>query len=268
MIVRLDIILYQKQLTLAAIFHNILIMLSLLRKEIGHFFGSITGYFVIIVFILANSLFLWVFPGSFNIFDNGYATLESFFVISPWVFLFLVPAVTMRMFSEEKKTGTLELLITRPLTEIQVILAKYFAAVLLVLLSLIPTLIFFYSVYHLGNPIGNIDTGGTWGSFLALFFLAAIYAAIGIFTSSITDNQIVAFVLSVILSAVFYIGFDLLAALPVFSMHDTFLTFLGINEHYKSISRGVIDSRDIIYFAGLASIFLLFSRTVLQSRNW
>lgn len=243
-------------------------MYSLLSKEIGHFFSTITGYFVIIVFMIINSLFLWIFPGSFNIIDNGYATLEPFFVISPWVFLFLVSAVTMRMLSEEKRMGTLELLITRPLTEIQIILAKYFAALLLVLLSLIPTLIFFFSVYFLGNPVGNIDTGGTWGSFLALFFLAAVYTAIGIFTSSLTENQIVAFILSVILSAIFYIGFDLLISLPIFSGHEEFIIFLGINEHYKSISRGVVDSRDIIYFVGLVSVFLLFSRTVLQSRKW
>ncbi len=243
-------------------------MISLLRKEISGFFSSLTGYIVIIVFLLANSLFLWVFPGSYNIPDNGYSTLEPLFVISPWVFLFLVSAVTMRMFSEEKRQGTLELLITRPLSEMQMVLAKYFAAVLLVLLSLIPTLIFFYSVYHLGNPVGNIDTGGTWGSFIGLFFLAAIYASIGIFASSITDNQIVSFILAAIISLFLYIGFDAISVLPIFTNKESYITLLGINEHYKSMSRGVIDSRDIVYFVGVALLFLLFTRTVLQSRKW
>ncbi len=243
-------------------------MFSLFKKEVLNFFSTFTGYLVMIVFMLVNSLFLWIFPGSFNIMDNGYATLEAFFEISPWVFLFLVSAVTMRMISEEKRMGTLELLITRPLTEMQIILAKYFAAVLLVLISIIPSLIFFYSVYHLGNPIGNIDTGGTWGSYIGLFFLSAIYAAVGIFSSSITDNQIIAFILSAVISLLLYIGFDLLATLPIFSLHEVFISSLGINEHYKSISRGVLDSSDIIYFAGVAAIFLLLTRTVLQSRKW
>ena len=243
-------------------------MFSLFKKEVSLFFSTVTGYLVVIVFMLVNSLFLWVLPGSFNIMDNGYSTLEPFFEISPWVFLFLVSAVTMRMFSEEKRMGTLELLMTRPLTEMQIILAKYFAAVLLVLISIIPSLIFFYSVYHLGNPIGNIDTGGTWGSYIGLFFLAAIYAAVGIFSSSVTDNQIIAFILSTAISLLLYIGFDLLSTLPVFSLHEGFISSLGINEHYKSLSRGVLDSGDIIYFACVAAIFLLLTRTVLQSRKW
>jgi ABC-2 type transport system permease protein len=170
------------------------------------------------------------------------------------------------MIAEEKRMGTLELLITRPLTEMQIISAKYFAAVLLVLLSLIPTLVFFLSVYLLGSPVGNIDTGGTWGSFIGLFFLAAIYAAIGIFSSSITDNQIVAFIVSVILSLFFYIGFDMVASF--FTFKEGFVASLGINEHYKSISRGVLDSRDIIYFAGVVVIFLMLTKLSLQSRKW
>jgi ABC-2 type transport system permease protein len=243
-------------------------MFSLFKKEVINFFSTFTGYLVMIVFILVNSLFLWIFPGSFNIPDNGYATLEPFFAISPWIFLFLVSAVTMRMLSEEKRMGTLELLMTRPLTELQIVLAKYFAAIILVLICILPSLIFFYSVYHLGSPIGNIDTGGTWGSYIGLFFLAAIYAAVGIFASSITDNQIIAFIISAIISALLYIGFDLLASLQVFSMHEVLISAFGINAHYKSLSRGVIDSGDIIYFIGVAAIFLLLARTVLQSRKW
>jgi ABC-2 type transport system permease protein len=239
-------------------------MYSLFLKEISHFFSTLTGYLVIGIFLLANSLFLWVLPGSFNIVEGGYSTLEPLFVISPWIFLFLVSAVTMRMFADEKRLGTLELLLTKPISELQIVLAKYFAAVLLVLFSLLPTLIFFASVYFIGNPQGNIDTGGTWGSYLGLFFLAAIYVSIGIFASSLTENQIVAFIISAVISVTFYIGFDALSKIPLFSNLESVIVLLGINEHYKSISRGVIDFRDIVYFIGVA----LLTRTVLQSRKW
>jgi ABC-2 type transport system permease protein len=184
------------------------------------------------------------------------------------VFLFLVPAVTMRSFSEERKTGTLELLVTKPLSDFQIVLAKYLASVSVVLLSLIPTLIFYYSVYKMGNPIGNIDTGGTWGSYIGLFFLAAIYASIGIFASSVTDNPIVSFLLAAIVSFTFLAGFDALSSLSIFSGLESYVLNLGINEHYKSMSRGVIDSRDVIYVLGVISIFLLVTKTVLQSRKW
>jgi ABC-2 type transport system permease protein len=243
-------------------------MYSLFYKEISHFFSTLTGYLVIGVYLIANGLFLWILPGNFNIPDNGYATLESLFVISPWIFIFLVSAVTMRMFADEKRLGTLEVLFTKPISEFEIVMAKYLAAVTLVLFSLLPTLIYFLSVYLLGNPTGNVDTGGTWGSYIGLFFLAAIYVSIGIFSSSLTDNQIIAFIISVVISLLFYIGFDAIATIPLFSNIESVIVLLGINEHYKSISRGVIDLRDIVYFIGVAALFLLFTRTVLQSRKW
>ncbi len=243
-------------------------MYTLLKKEINGFFSSITGYIVIIVFLVINSLFMWVFPGINNVLEGGYATLDSLFTIAPWVFLFLAPAVTMRMFADEKKTGTIELLLTRPLSDFQIILAKYLAALLLVIFSLLPTLIYFYSVYQLGNPVGNIDTGGTWGSYIGLFFLAAIYVAIGVLSSSFSDNQIVAFIIGMLLCFIFYIGFDYISEIPAFSAIDGLIINFGINEHYKSMSRGVIDSRDIIYFISVIAFFLLVTKTVLQSRKW
>jgi len=242
-------------------------MLSLLKKEIRGFFSSLTGYIVIVLFLAITSLFLWIFPGEMNIMDAGYATLEPLFFIAPWVFLFLVPSITMRMFAEERKAGTLDLLLTRPLTEMQVILAKYLASVLLVLLSLIPTLVFYISVYLLGNPQGNLDTGGTWGSYIGLFFLAAIYAAIGLFASSFTENQIISFLISVVLCFLLYAGFDLLSALPAFHKMESLIIYLGISDHYKSLSRGVIDTTDIIYYLGIIGLFLFFTRTVLESRK-
>jgi len=243
-------------------------MYTLLKKEISGFFSSLTGYVVIIVFLIINGLFMWVFPGANNVLDAGYANLDTLFTIAPWVFLFLAPAVTMRMFADEKKSGTIELLYTRPLSDFQIILAKYLAGLILVLFSILPTLIYFYSVYQLGNPVGNIDTGGTWGSFIGLFFLAGIYVAIGVLASSFTENQIVAFIIGMLLCFIVYIGFDYLSGLVVFKSIDGFIINLGINEHYKSMSRGVIDSRDMIYFVSVIAFFLLITKAVLQSRKW
>lgn len=243
-------------------------MFTLFKKELSSFFTSLTGYIVVIIFLLINSLFMWVFPGSVNVIDSGYANLDALFIMAPWVFLFLVPAVTMRLFSEEKKTGTLDLLLTRPLTDMQIVLAKYFAGIGIVLISLIPTLVYYFSIWQLGDPPGNLDIGGTWGAYIGLLFLASIYVAIGIFASSLTDNQIISFLIAVSIAFIFYVGFDSLAQVSGLDQISFFIKNIGINEHYNSISRGVIDSRDIIYFLAVISIFLLFTRTVLQSRKW
>jgi len=243
-------------------------MRFLLLKEIKGFFSSLTGYIVIIVFLVTNSLFLWIFPGDMNVLDSGYASLDGFFLMAPWIFLFLVPAITMRSFSEEKRSGTMELLFTKPLTDLQIVFAKYLGGLILVLLSLIPCLIYYWTVSALGNPPGNLDTGGTWGAFLGLFFLAAVYVSIGILSSALSDNQIIAFIIAVLSSFLFYMGFDYLASLPVLQSLDAFIINLGINEHYKSISRGVVDSRDIIYYLVVISFFIFITKIKLQSRNW
>jgi ABC-2 type transport system permease protein len=243
-------------------------MRALFLKEINGFFSSLTGYLVIVVFLLLNSLFMWIVPGQFNVLENGYATMDSLFAIAPWVFLFLVPAITMRMISEEKRTGTLDLLYTRPVTELQIILAKFLASWALVLLSLVPTLIYFWSVSRLGSPPGNIDVGGTWGSYIGLLFLGGIYAAIGVFASSLTGNQIVAFILAVFLSFLMYLGFEFLSGIAKSGSLVFLVSRLGISYHYNSISRGVIDSRDILYFAGVILLFVVGTRTVLQSSKW
>lgn len=243
-------------------------MWHLLLKEISSFFNSLIGYIVIAVFLLSTALFLWVFPGEFNILENGYATLDSLFVLAPWVFLFLLPAITMRLFSDEKKTGTIELLFTKPFTDFQIIIAKYLSGLFLGLFSLIPTLIFYFSVYMLGSESGNIDVGGTWGSYIGLFFLAAIYVAIGLFSSSLTENQIIAFLLAVLLSFFFYIGFDSISTIKFLDPISEFILNMGINEHYRSMSRGVIDIRDMIYFISVIALFLFSTKTVLESRKW
>jgi ABC-2 type transport system permease protein len=243
-------------------------MLAIFLKEINGFFSSLTGYIAATFFLVINGLVMWVFPGSMNVLDSGYSTLETLFNIAPWVFLFLVPAITMKTFAEEKKNGTIELILTRPISDLNLVLGKYFASVLLVLLILIPALIFFLSVYLLGSPVGNVDTGGAWGSFIGLFFLAASYASIGVFASSLTENQIVSFILAMVIALFIYSGFDSLASLGLFSGVKFFLVQLGINEHYSSMSHGVIDTRDIIYFVCLSSFFIIATRIKIQSRNW
>ena len=172
-------------------------MYAVLKKEINSFFASPIGYLVIAVFLLLNGLFLWLFKGEFNILDYGFADLSSFFMLAPWILIFLIPAVTMRSFSDEKKQGTLELLLTKPISLINIVLGKYFGALILIVISLLPTLLYVYSVYELGNPVGNLDIGSTMGSYFGLLFLVAAYTAIGVFSSTLSDNQIVAFITSV-----------------------------------------------------------------------
>ena len=243
-------------------------MFALFLKEIRSFLSSLIGYIVITVFLIVVGLFLWVFPTEFNILDYGYANVDGLFIIAPFVFLFLVPAVTMRSFSEEQKSGTLELLFTRPLSDMQIIFAKYLAGLVLIVFSLIPTIIYFVSVWYLGLPIGNIDAGGFWGSFIGLLFLGASFVSIGVFSSSLSDNQVVAFVLAIILSAFLYLGFEFIYSLEFFGSIDLFIKSLGINDHYSSISKGVIDTRDIIYFVSVITVFLFLTKLSLARRKW
>lgn len=243
-------------------------MIALLRKEIKSFLSSLIAYIVIVVFLLVVSFFLWVISFGHNIIANGYASIDGLFVIAPMVFLFLIPAITMRMFSEEKKGGTIELLLTQPLTDWQIILAKYFAGVILVIFALLPTLIYYYSVYQLGLPPGNIDSGAMWGSYLGLLLVAGVFVSIGLFASSITDNQIVSFILGALLSAFFYIGFEFIWPLDIFNEVGLFIASLGVFSHYDSISRGVIDSRDIVYFISIIAFFLMLTRISLVGRKW
>lgn len=242
-------------------------MFRLLRKEIQVFFSSLIAYLVIFVFIVLNTLFLWIFPGEYNILDNGFSSLENFFILAPWVFLFLIPAITMRSFSEELKNGTFELLATKPLTDTHIVLAKFFSTIFIVILATIPSLVYFYSIYQLGVEVGNIDVGGTIGSYIGLLFLAAGYSSLGILCSSLTSNQIVSFITSVLLCFIFYIGFDSIA--DIFDAKTGFFVEqFGINAHYISLSRGLIDVKDIVYFVALNTIVLSTCILKLQSRKW
>lgn len=228
-------------------------MFALLKKEINSFFASPIGYLVIAIFLLLNGLFLWLFKGEFNVLDYGFADLSSFFLLTPWILVFLIPAVTMRSFSDEKKQGTLELLLTKPISHLQIVLGKYFGAFLLIILALIPTLLYVYTVNQLGKPVGNLDVGSTLGSYFGLLFLVAAYTAIGVFSSTLSDNQIVAFIIAVFLCFLFYVGFEGLSEF----LNSTFIEQLGMASHFKSMSRGVLDTRDILYFLSI-TIFFVF----------
>ncbi|MFN8699266.1 MAG: gliding motility-associated ABC transporter permease subunit GldF [Flavobacteriales bacterium] len=243
-------------------------MLALFKKEVRIFLSSLIGYVVIAVFLLITGLFMWIFPGDMNVLDMGFANLDTLFVISPWVFMFLIPAITMRSFAEEKRAGTMELLLTKPITDLQIILAKYFAGLALVFIAILPTLAYYVVISGLGNPPGNIDSGGTWGSYIGLMLLASGYVAIGIFASSITTNQIVSFLLAAIMCFFVFTGFQALGSFELFGEFDRFIIRLGMQEHYSALSLGLIDSRDVVYFLALVIIFTLLTRIVLQSRKW
>ena len=241
-------------------------MFAILKKEVQSFFASPIGYLVIGIYLLANGLFLWVFKGDFNILDYGFADLSGYYFLAPWIFIFLIPAISMKSFSEEKKQGTLELLLTKPISTWQLVLGKYLGILALVCLALLPTLLYIYTVYQLGNPIGNIDLGATSGAYLGLLGIAMIYSAIGLFTSAISNNQIVAFIVAVILCFLLYFGFEGFAEYELLGVSSFDIENLGIKAHFNSISRGVLDTRDVIYFISISVFFLFLTKLTLYKK--
>lgn len=243
-------------------------MLSIFWKEINAFFSSLIGYVVIGVFLAVMGLMMFVFP-DYSILNYNYATLDQLFGIAPMIFMFLIPAVTMRSLAEEQQAGTIELLVTRPLSDLQLVLGKYFACLTLVVFALIPTLLYYYTVYQLGSPKGNLDSGAIIGSYFGLVSLAGVFVAIGIFASSLTRNQITAFILATFLCFLVYWGFDFISRLPIFvGKVDDLVQMLGIDYHYASISRGVIDTRDVLYFLSAIAFFIAMTVTALGQRKW
>ncbi|MEP2023513.1 MAG: gliding motility-associated ABC transporter permease subunit GldF [Reichenbachiella sp.] len=242
-------------------------MLAVFVKEINSFLNSLIAYIVIGVFLTSIGLLMWVFPES-SILEYGYADMSTLFNLGPYVFMFLIPAITMRFFSEEKRTGTEELLMTKPLTSLQIILGKYLAGFALVVLSVLPTLIYFYSVYSLGNPIGNLDISGTVGSYIGLILLGGVFVAIGIFSSALTDNQVVAFVLAVFLCFVLYSGLSSLATIDVWGDTSLILQQMSLVFHYESLSRGLVDFADLVYFISVISLMVFFTQLKLDAKKW
>lgn len=242
-------------------------MIHVLSKEFNSFLNSLIAYIVIGVFLTGIGLLMWVFPET-SVLDYGYADMETLFTLGPYVYIFLIPAITMRSFAEEEKGGTLELLLTKPLSEWDIIIGKFLASFLLVILSVIPTVIYYFSVYALGNPIGNIDTPGVIGSYIGLLLLGAVFCAIGIFSSSITQNQIVAFILGAFLCYLLFAGFQSFSLLNVWSQHTLFIRELGLLYHYDALSKGLIDSRNLVYFGSVITLMLLVTRIILGARSW
>lgn len=242
-------------------------MFPILKKEIRSFLSSLIAYIVIAVFLLAIGLFMWIYKDT-NALDYGAATMDTLFMMAPWVFIFLVSAITMRTFAEENKSGTIELLTTHPITDWQIIFGKFFAGLVLVLFAILPTLLYYYTIYQLGSPVGNIDAGAMWGSYIGLLFLGGCYLSVGLFASSISDNQIVAFVLSTFLCFVTYSVVGQLSGLAPTGTANYYLEWLGIDFHYQSISRGIIDTRDIAYFIGFIAFFLGLTKLSFSRRKW
>ncbi len=241
-------------------------MISILKKEIQSFFNSLIAYVVIGVFLTGLGLYIWVFPDT--LLDYQMADLSTFFTAAPFVFMFLVPGITMRSFSEEKNNGTIELLLTKPISEWNLILGKYFAVLFIVGIALIPTLVYYYSVYQLGNPVGNIDSARAFGSYLGLFLLGSVFASVGIFTSSLTKNQIVAFALAAFACLILFEGIAYLSQIFEWSGFGVLFQYISLSEHYTDLSKGVIDSRDVLYLVSVSFIFLQLTKLVLLSRKW
>lgn len=243
-------------------------MRSIFIKEINSFFSSIVGYIAILVFLVACGLFLWIIP-DYSVLDYGFATLDKFFDIAPWLLLLLIPAVTMRSFADEFRGGTIEWLSTKPLTNNDIILGKYFAVLVLVAFALLPTLIYVYTISNLSLVPNNLDSGGIIGSYIGLMFLAATFSAVGMFCSSLTSNQITGFLTALFGCYILYSGFQALSRIPSLSNGlDYYLGMVGMEFHYNSISRGVVDSRDVIYFLSVIILFISLTRLSLSSRTW
>lgn len=235
------------------------------RREVGSFFNSLIAYVVLAVFLAVNGLFFWVFPG--NVLESGLAQLDALFFFTPWLFLFLVPALTMRAISEELRQGTYELLLSKPLLRTHLLLGKFAATVALVVVSLLPTVLYYATVYQLGAPTGNLDQGATWGAYIGLVLIGMTFAAVGLWSSTLSQNQIVAFLVGAFVCFFLYQGFAYLALIPSLLEHSAWLSSLGLLAHYESISRGVVDSRDLLYFSSLTVFFLAAAGRSLHSRH-
>ncbi|WKK85396.1 gliding motility-associated ABC transporter permease subunit GldF [Marivirga arenosa] len=242
-------------------------MWSIFKKEINSFLNSLIAYLVMGVFLVSMGLLVWVFPDT-AIFEFGYADMGIFFNLAPYVLMFLIPAITMKALAEETKSGTFELLMTKPITELKLLLGKYFAGLVLVVISLIPTLVYYFSLSYLSNPVGNIDTAGIIGAYIGLLFLASSYTGIGIFSSSLSENQIVSFIIAVFISFIVFMGFSSISDLAFVSELDIQIDKIGMLAHYDALGKGVIDFRDVLYFISISSLFLGATYMVLKLRKW
>ncbi len=241
-------------------------MFNIYLKEINSFLSSLIAYIVIIVFLVAMGLLVWVFPET-NVIDYGYADMGVFFSMSPFVLMFLIPAITMKMLAEESNTGTIEILVVKPVTKLQIVLGKYFAALTLVAVAILPTIIYYFSLFQLSSPVGNVDTAGIAGSYIGLFLLSSVFSALGILTSSLTKNQVVAFIIAAFFSFILFTGLNSLAGINVWSSLSLPLSKLSLEYHYTAMGKGLLDTRDIIYFLSVIAVLLYFSNLTLANKR-
>lgn len=239
-------------------------MYTLIKKEISGFFNSLAGYIVIIVFTTTTGLFLWLIPNETNIINNGYADMTSFFNIAPQMFLFLIPAICMRLFSEEKKNKTLELLLSRPIPTLKIVFSKYLSALIIVAIAIIPSILYYYSIYQLASPIGNIDTGAIIGSYIGLIFLSSIFVSVSLYASSLSENQIISFILATTLCFIFFSGIEYISTIPILSNFENSILYLAISTHYEPMTKGIIDTRDFLWFLCITLIFIHITKRKIQ----
>ena len=242
-------------------------MFQIFKKEFNGFLNSLIAYISISVFLIVMGSLMWVFPET-SVLNYGFADLGTLFSFAPYIFMFLVPAITMRMFADEKKSGTLELLLSKPVTDLQIILGKYFAGFLLLIFALVPTVLYYVTIYQLGNPPGNIDTAGVIGSYTGLVLLGGVFISIGIFASSLTDNQVISFILALFFCFILYYGFQSIANINIWGKYSATLEELGILYHYNYMSKGLIDLRNVIYFLSLITLMIMLTKLILSSRRW
>jgi len=242
-------------------------MIAIFRKEISVFFSTLIGYLTIGIFLLINSVLLWSDFSDINILSYGYADMDVFFFTAPFFFLLFIPAISMRVFTEEYSSGTIETLITKPINALQIVIAKFLAVFVLVLFAILPTLIYVVSIYYLGESVGNLDLAGIMGSYLGLVFLCALFSSISVFSSSLASNQIISFVLSILLSTLFYFGFDELSERSFFQNFDLIIQQIGISFHYEMMSKGLVKLSDIIYFVSVTILFIKLTELIISQRK-
>lgn len=242
-------------------------MIAIFRKEINLFFSSAVGLLTVLLFLLVNGMFIWIIQSDFNVLDYGYANLDAYFTLAPILFLLFIPAICMRFFADEYRLGTIEILLTKPLSVWHIVIGKFLAAIALVILAILPTFLYFFTVYYFGETIGNVDVGGTFGSYIGLFLLATTFVSISVFASSLSQNQIVAFLVAIFLNTIFYYGFDIISQIEPLQQWDFQLRNLGIQLHYETMSKGILDTRDIIYFLSVFYLFLLLCKSIIQQKR-
>ena len=242
-------------------------MITLYKKEISIFFSTIIGYLIIGLFLLISSLILWHDISEINILDNAYASMDSFFSIAPLIFLLFIPSVSMRVFSEEFNTGTIETLITKPISSFEIVTAKFFAVLSLVIIAILPTITYVISIYFLGETTGNLDLAAVVGSYIGLILLSSIFSSISVYASSLSSNQIVAFILAIIMSSFFFFGFDILSQLPYLQIVDLILQKIGISYHYNMMSKGLLKVSDLVYFMSVSLLFIKLTEVVIKNKK-